>query len=530
MELNKIMTAREAIDKYIKDGDTVLIDVFSVCGGAEEVLLEMENSFKETGHPCNLTTFGASYGNAKGRGMDHLAHEGLVKKVIAGYFAMNRNLGKLVMDNKIEAYLYPLGTLSQIFREQAAGHPGLITQIGLDTFIDPRNEGCGLNDISKDQMNEVITIDGKEWLFFHAVPADVTIIRGTTADEFGNITYEREVGYYNCISAAQAAKNNGGKVIAQVERVVAHGSLTPKDVKVPGILVDAIVVASPENHPMTWAMPYDPFFSGELRGPAQLKSGKPFRMTAKKIIGRRAAFELRPNQVVNLGVGAPEYVATVANEEGVGDWFTLTVEDGIVGGIPGHGLSFGSSYNSEAVIDMPYQFDFYDGGGLDVTFVGLGQCDATGSVNVSKLGTRLPGVGGFLSVVQAKKAVFCGTFVNTPKGVETVHVKDGKLVIEGETEDVVKIKFVNNLIQKTFSGPYAYKTGQPLLYVTERCVFTISEEGLVLSEIAPGVDLEKDILRWMEFKPIISKDLKLMDPAIFQEPPMGVEKLRQYAE
>lgn len=519
--MSKVMEIRDALN-MIQDGDTLLVDGFSVCGGPEDLLVEIEAMFNETGHPKDLTLYGASYGNSKGRGMDHLAHEGLIKKVVAGYFAMNRNLGQLVMDNKIEGYLYPLGTLSQLYRETAAGHPGLITQIGLDTFVDPRNEGCPLNDISKEQLNEVVTIDGKEWLFFKAIPPNVTLIRGTTADENGNITFEREVAYYNCISTAMAAKNNGGKVIAQVERVVANGTLNAKDVKVPGILVDAVVVARPENHPMTWTMPYDPFFSGELRGPQQLKSGKPFRMSAKKIIGRRAMFELRDNQVVNLGVGAPEYVGTVANEEGIGDRFTLTVEDGIVGGIPGHGLSFGSSYNADAIIDMPYQFDFYDGGGLDITFVGLGQCDKDGSINVSKLGTRLPGVGGFLSVAQAKRAVACGTFVNTPKGVETVRVEDGRLVIEGE--DDVRVKFVNKLIQKTFSGPYAWKTGKPVLYVTERCVFRLTEEGLTLVEIAPGVDLEKDILRHMEFKPAIAKDLKTMDEKIFLEPPLGVKE------
>lgn len=517
--MSKIMTAREAISRFIKDGDTVLVDGFAPCGGPEEMLLEIENSFLETGHPRDLISFGCSYGNSKGRGLDHLAHEGLVKKVIAGYFALNRNLGQMVMDNKIEGYLYPLGVISQILREQAGHRPGLFTPVGVDTFIDPRVDGCALNEISKDEMVQVFEFDGKEYLHYNSVPCDVCILRGTTADENGNLTYERECGFYNGMAAATATKNNGGVVIIQVERIAEAGSLSPKAVKVPGVLVDAIVVAKPENHLMTWRMPYNAYYSGELRGP-RTSNADPVKMSAKKIIGRRALMELEPDTVVNLGVGTPEYVGTVAGEEGISDRFTLTVEDGIIGGVPGHGLSFGSSYNSDAVVDMPYQFDFYDGGGLAATFVGLGQMDPNGNVNVSKLGTRLPGVGGFLDVVQARRAVFCGTF--TKGGTKTCRVENGKLVIEGE--DPSMIKFVNKLIQRTFSGPAAFKKGQPVMYVTERCVMELTADGPVITEIAPGVDLQKNILDMMEFTPKISPNLREMDPKIFQDELMGVKE------
>jgi propionate CoA-transferase len=360
-------------------------------------------------------------------------------------------------------------------------------------------------------------IDGRRWLFYKAFPINVAIIRGTTADEAGNVSMEKEALTLDNLPMAMAAKNSKGFVIAQVERIAAAGSLNPRQVQVPGILVDCVVVARPENHAQTYATPYSPAFSGEIRVPVESLS--PLPLDERKIIARRAAFELPIGGVVNLGIGMPEGVASVAAEEHVLNYITLTAEPGVIGGVPQSGLDFGAAVNTDAVIQQNQQFDFYDGGGLDLACLGMAEADASGHVNVSRFGPRLAGAGGFINISQnARKLVFAGTF--TAGGLEIV-VEDGRLRIarEGKAR-----KFVERVEQITFSGTYAAEIGQPVLYVTERCVLRRTRRGVELAEVAPGVDVERDILRHMGFRPIV-RSPKTMDARIFRPDPMGLEGL-----
>jgi propionate CoA-transferase len=515
---SKIMTKEQAV-ALIKNGSTVAVGGFVGCAHPEEISAEMEKSFLENQVPRELTlVYSAGQGDGKDKGLNHLGHEGMVKRIIGGHWNLAPKIQKLAMENKVEAYNLPQGTISHLYRDIAAGKPGTLTHVGLKTFVDPRVDGGKLNECTKENIVKLVNIDDKEYLLYKAFPIDVAILRCTYADPDGYATMERESLVLDATSMAQAAKNSGGIVILQVEKIVERGSLDPRLVKIPGIYVDAIVVCSPpnENSWQTFGTIFDPSFCGDIKVP--LDSIEPLELNERKVIARRCAMELIPNSVTNLGIGMPEGVSIVAAEEGVVDQMTLTVEPGGVGGVPQGGLNFGATINPLMIMDQSVQFDFYDGGGLDVAFLGLAQCDKVGNINVSKFGPKIAGCGGFINITQnAKKVIYCGTF--TTGGLK-LEIGDGKLTIlkEGRVD-----KFLDEVEQITFSGEYATEVGQPVLYVTERAVFRLTEEGLVLIEIAPGVDLEKDILAHMEFEPIVSEDLKLMDEKIFRAEPMGLK-------
>jgi propionate CoA-transferase len=517
MKKNKVVSAEEAV-RIIRNKDTVAFGGFVGIGFAEEIGVELERFFLETKHPQDLTLiFAAGQGDGKNRGLNHLAHTGLIKRIIGGHWGLIPKLQTMAMSGQIEAYNLPQGVISHLYRDIAAHKPGNLTRVGLGTFVDPRNGGGKLNNKTVIDLVKLLEIDGQEYLLYKAIPINVAIIRGTTADMDGNITMEKEALTADSLSMAMAAKNSNGFVIAQVEQIAERGTLNSREVKIPGILVDCLVVSQPKNHWQTFANPYKGSYSGQIKIP--METITPMPLDPRKIIARRAAFELKPNSVVNLGIGVPEGIACVANEEKILDFMTLTAEPGVIGGAPAGGLNFGAADNASALIDQPYQFDLYDGGGLDVAFLGMAEVDAAGNINVSKFGPRLAGAGGFINISQnAKKVVFVGTFT---AGGLNCQLDNGGLTIKEEGKFK---KFVNQVEHVTFSGKYAAMSNRSILYITERCVFSLNQGGLELIEIAAGVDLQKDILALMDFMPIVRQPLKLMDARIFNPEQMGLKQ------
>jgi propionate CoA-transferase len=514
---NKIVSADEAI-AIIRDGDLMCVSGFVGIGTPDELILALERRFLKEGHPKGLTLmFAAAPGDGKEKGLNRVAHKGLLKRVIGGHWSLVPKLAELALDDEIEAYNLPLGCISRLYREIAARGPGLMSKVGLRTFVDPRQQGGKINAVTTEDIVELVTLGGEEWLRYKPHLINVAFIRGTTSDPNGNVTMEREALTLDNLAAAMAAKNSGGFVIAQVERIAAAESLNPREVQIPGILIDCVVLAQPKNHVQTYGTPYNHAFSGRQRVP--LDRIEPMALDERKIIARRCAFDLPLGGVVNLGIGMPEGVAAVAAEERILKYVTLTAEPGIVGGIPQGGLDFGAALNPEALIDQNQQFDFYDGGGLDLACLGLAQADARGNVNVSRFGRRLAGAGGFINISQnARKLLFAGTF--TTGGLK-IDLADGKLAIRTEGRSQ---KFIDAVEQITVSGDYAVETGQPVFYVTERCVFRRTPEGMELVEIAPGIDPEQHILPHMNFKPIV-RNPQPMNPLIFKPEPIGLEQL-----
>jgi propionate CoA-transferase len=515
MKNNKVISADEAI-ALISDDNVVTTTGFVQSCIPEALHAALERRFVETGSPRNLTLImTAGAGDSKGLGTGRFHHEGLLGRVIAGNFGRMPKVAQAAQANKIKGYNLPQGIISQLYRTCASGQPGLFSKVGLNTYVDPRFGGGRVNDVTTEDIVKLVELEGEEWLFYKATKIDVAFIRGTSADPSGNISMEKESLTLDNLAQAMAARNNNGIVIAQVERIVEDGSIKPKDVQIPGILVDCVVVADkPEYHRMNYGIQHSPALAGEVRVPVGSMAKMP--LGPRKIIARRAAFELPPNGVVNLGVGAPEGISAVANEEKITPYITLTTEAGAVGGVLASGSSFGSATNADAIINQNQMFDFYDGGGLDMTSLGMAECDERGNVNTSRFGGRLNGCGGFINISQnARSVVFAGTF--TAGGLE-VAIEDGKvrIVQEGRAR-----KFIKAVEQITFSGPYAQQRAQPVIYVTERCVFQLRKEGLELVEVAPGIDIERDILQHMDFKPIINQPVA-MDARIFRDEPMGL--------
>ena len=530
MAISKICTAEEAVS-LIKDGSLLFC-----CGNmhnvlAEELCAATEERFKKEGHPCNLTIMSSSGVGDMGpvggvfRGFEHFAHEGMIKRTIVGSNGANHSIMKMQTEGKVESYNLPQGVIEHMLKARARGLDIELSRVGLGTFVDPRMEGGKTNSVTTEDMVSVVTIEGKEYLAYKTPKIDVCFLRGTTADEDGNITCEDEASIMNIQAAAMACKASGGIVLAQVKYVVRKGALPAKEVIVPGAFVDKLVITKDlqSNHRMTMGEYYNPAFTGKYKYP--VTQAEPIPLDIKKTIARRAAMELKLHVPINMGIGFPENIAKVANEEGIGDDLVLTVETGAFGGIPAPRTSFGATSNAQALVDSPTIFDLYDSGFLYATFVGLAECAPDGSVNVSKFvladGTvRFVGAGGFINLTQnAGRVVFCGTM--TAGGYKS-EIRDGKLVILQEGKEK---KFVKSIVQTTFSAPHALEIGQPVLYITDRCVFKLTEKGLKLIEVAPGIDIESQIVANMEFRPIIEDDVKEMDPAIFREAPIGLRQI-----
>ena len=522
----KIVTAAEAVS-LIKDDDTVIVGGFGSYASPEELMQALADRYEAEGSPKNITvacgitpgdkTESTEPNKGMNLGVNRLKAPGLIGTVMVGNLTDARAIAYMAGNNEIAAYIPPMGVMCNLFRAIAGGRPGVITKVGLGTFADPRVEGCAVNQKAheKGAIVNLMEIDGEEYLFYKSFKPNVCFLRATFADEDGNLSMVREGVQGSELEVAVGTHNNGGIVIAQVEQIVAKGSLPTRDVRIHGRFVDYIVVNSdPVYQRQCYAQDG---WRPELCGLAKVPAGqtKVLPLTARKVLARRAAMELEPGKIINIGSGIPSGIGSVAAEEGLGG-FTTSVESGPMGGEVQEGLSFPGVANAEAIFYQCDTIDMYDGGTLDAAFLGFAEIDRHGNVNVSKFAGRCIGAGGFINISQnAKKVFFMGTFANK---AELELTGDGvKVLAEGKGR-----KFVNDVQQITFSGDYAVKNGQEITYITERCVFKLTPDGLMITEIANGIDLEKDILSLMEFRPLVADNLKIMDERLFREEKMGL--------
>ena len=525
MRRPEFITAKEAVDR-IKSESTICTIGMTLVSACESILKELEERFLETGSPNQLTyvhTCGQS--DRKAGAVFHMAHEGLTKRIIGGHWGLCPKMMELISENKVEAYNLPQGQMANMFHSMALREPGKISKIGLGTFIDPRIEGGKMNERTKplEDIVDVIEIDGEEYLRYREIPIDTLLIRGTYADENGNISTQEEAMVLELLPAVMATKRFGGQVICQVKQMVKAGTISPKEVIVPGVLVDAVVVCDePEvNHRQTSSWYYDPSYSGQAWAPESKTD--PIPLTVRKVIGRRAMMELEPDVVINVGTGIPnDVIGAIIAEENISDDVTITVESGIYGGVPAGGIDFGISRNAQALVPHDRQFEYYNGAGIDFTFMGAGEMDAEGNVNATRMGNKAPGAGGFIDITaRAKNVVFCSTF--TGKGLKVEFDENGLRILE---EGKIR-KMVKKVQQISYNGKMAGKMKQNMVYVTERAVFRLTEQGPMLVEIAKGVDLQKDILDQMDFKPLIADDLKYTDTRIYLEKWSGLKEIIQ---
>jgi propionate CoA-transferase len=514
-----LMMKADELAASIPNGSTIALVGFGGMGQCDKILKAIGQRFKDTGEPNKLTVFHTAGQSDRKNGIEYIAEEGLISRVIGGHWGLAPKIRKLIEENKVECYCWPQGQLTHLLRAMANKLPGQISPVGIGTFVDPRIDGGKFNEKtqSKEDLVTLLEIQDKEFLMYASIPFDYVFIRGTSIDEDGNITTEEEPLKLEILSAAQAAKAYGGKVVSQVKYIAKKDSMHPKDVVVPGYLVDSFVVSEhPETeHRQIPSTVFSPVFSGDLKTPTGSLPSIP--LDSRKVIGRRAILELAEKSVVNLGIGIPgDVIGPIANEEGMSQDLILTLESGIIGGVPIGANEFGIARNASAILEHEYLFDYYHGAGVDITFMGAAEVDVNGNVNVSKFGNRAVGCGGFIDITQsAKKVVFCTTFTGGSKSF----IQNGKVNILQEGNIM---KFTKQVNQITFSGDYAAKHEREVMYITERAVFVLTKEGLMLTEIAPGIDLQKNILDLMDFKPLVTKKLKEMDGIIFKEEIMNI--------
>ncbi len=517
---DKLCTADEAV-ALIPDGVTVVSGGFVGAAHPEALTAALERRFRQSGRPRDLTlVYAAGQGDGKTRGLNHLGHAGLLRRVVGGHWGLAPRLSDLALTNQIEAYNLPQGVICQLLRDIAAGRPGCITHVGLGTFIDPVQQGGRLNACTPPGLVERVELGGRTWLWYKAFPLHVGLIRATAADPGSGLVMDDEAIIGEVLAIAQAVRNSGGIVITQVARLL-DAPAAPQRVCVPGICVDHVVVAEPHEHEQTFAEPFNPCYcaplpmvpDGEHATPDAW--AEPMPLDVRRIIASRACDELADGAVANLGIGMPEGVARIAAERGLLHRCTLTVESGPIGGMPAGGLSFGASAYPHAVVDQPAQFDFYDGGGLDFAALGAVQVDREGNVNVSQFANRFVGVGGFVNIAQnARRLVFCGTL--TTAGLR-VAVEDGQLRIRQEGS---AMKFVERVDQVSFSARTAREKQQQVLYVTERAVFRLGADGIELIEVAPGIDVATQVLGVMQCRPIV-RAWRPMPASAFAAPGAG---------